>query len=130
MALVERRILAFLGHHFKEHVIGIAILDAFNEAAADMHALVFRIYEHPMHVREHVAIVDDAREARGLIAVPCADDGVAAEQCAVDAVGILGGLSTDRCEQFMDLVLREAFLVRVFDCHTCRLYRGAYISLY
>ena len=72
MALVERRILAFLGHHFKEHVIGIAILDAFNEAAADMHALVFRIYEHPMHVREHVAIVDDAREARELIAVPCA----------------------------------------------------------
>ncbi len=82
-----------------------------------------------MHVREHF-IVDDAREARELIAVPCADDGVAAEQCAVDAVGILRGLPTDRCEQFVNLVLREAFLVRVFDCHSCRLYRGAYISLY
>ena len=30
----------------------------------------------------------------------------------------------------MNLVLCEALLVRVFDCHSCRLYRGAYISLY
>ena len=27
----------------------------------------------------------------------------------------------------MDLVLREVFLVRVFDCHICRLYPGVYI---
>ncbi len=27
----------------------------------------------------------------------------------------------------MDLVLREAFLIRVFDCHICRLYSGVYI---
>ena len=127
VALVERRVFALFGHHLEEDVAGIALLDAFDKTAADMHALVFRIHQHPVHVCEHFTVVDHAREARGMIAVPCADDGVAAEQCAVDAVGILGGLSTDRCEQFMDLVLREAFLVRVFDCHICRLYRGAYI---
>lgn len=127
VALVERHVFALLGHHLEEHVVGIALLDAFDKTAANMHALVFRIHQHPMHVGKHFTVIDHACEARELIAVPCADDGVAAEQCAVDAVGILGGLSTDRCEQFMDLVLREAFLVRVFDCHICRLYSGVYI---
>lgn len=112
VALVERSVFAFLGHHLEEHIAGIAFLDAFDKTAADMHALVFRIHQHPVHVREHFAVVEHAREARELIAVPCADDGVAAEQCAVDAVGILGGLPTDRREQFMDLILREALLVR------------------
>lgn len=92
-----------------------------------MHALVFRIHQHPVHVREHFAVVDHAREASELIAIPCADDGAAANQRTVDAVGILGGLPTDRREQFVDLVLREAFLVRVCDCHICRLYSGVYI---
>lgn len=127
VALVERSVFALFRHHLEEHVAGIPLLDAFGKTTANMHALVFRIHQYPMHVGKHFTVVDHAREVRGLIAVPCADDGVAAEQCAVDAVGILGGLSTDRCEQFMDLVLREAFLVRVFDCHICRLYSGVYI---
>ena len=54
-------------------------------------------------------------------------DGAAANQGTVDAVRILGRFPADRGEQFMDLVLREVFLVRVFDCHICRLYSGVYI---
>ena len=62
MALVERHVFAFLGHHLAEHVVGIALLDAFDKTAANMHALVFRIHQYPMHVREHVAVIGDARE--------------------------------------------------------------------
>lgn len=32
MMLVERRVLAFLEHYFKEHVVGIELLDAFDES--------------------------------------------------------------------------------------------------
>ena len=80
-----------------------------------------------MYVCEHFTVVDHAREARELIAVPCADDGVAANQGTVDSVRILRGFPTNRCEQFMNLILCEAFLVRVFDCPICRLYSGVYI---
>ena len=41
VALVERHVFALLGHHLEEHVVGIALLDAFDKTAADMHALVF-----------------------------------------------------------------------------------------
>ncbi len=127
MALVERRVFALLGHHLEEHIAGIALLDTFDEATANMHALVFRIHRHPMHIGEHFTVIDDACQARELIAIPCADDGAAANQGTVDAVRILGRFPADRGEQFMDLVLREVFLVRVFDCHICRLYPDVYI---
>ena len=70
VALVERHVFALLGHHLEEHIAGIALLDTFDEATANMHALVFRIHQHPMHVREHFAVVDHAREASELIAIP------------------------------------------------------------
>lgn len=61
---VERGILAFLRHDFKEHVVGIVLFDALCEAAAHMHALICGIHEHPMHVCDHRAVVDDTRRDR------------------------------------------------------------------
>lgn len=127
VALVERSVFALFKHHLEEHVAGIPLLDAFDKTTANMHALIFRIHQHPMYVCEHFTVVDHAREARELIAVPCADDGVAANQGTVDSVRILRGFPTNRCEQFMNLILCEAFLVCVFDCHICRLYPDVYI---
>lgn len=127
MALVERRVFALLGHHLEEHIAGIALLDTFDEATANMHALIFRIHQHPMHIGEHFTVIDDACQARELIAIPCADDGAAANQGTVDAVRVLRRFPADQGEQFVDLVLREALLIRVFDCPICRLYPGVYI---
>lgn len=70
VALVERSVFALFRHHLEEHVAGIPLLDAFDKTAADMHALVFRIHQHPVHVCEHFAVVDHACEARELIAIP------------------------------------------------------------
>lgn len=62
VVLVERRVLAFLGHHLEEHVVRVLFLDALYEAAADVQSLILRIDEHPVHIGEHFTVVNHARE--------------------------------------------------------------------
>jgi len=113
--LVERGVLAFLGHDFDIQVVAVLLLDHLDHMAGDAASLVCGVDQHVMHVREHRAVVQRAHQTDQAVAVPRGDHRRRAEQRPVQVFRVLAGRSSDRQEQLLHLILRELLLFGVCD---------------